>query len=372
MCKRRQWMKTLLRGKASASKTGGCAQVPMKRGRAVYIDILRILACYLVIFNHTGWRGFYLFASYPVGSLHWIVSFFFSTFCKTVPLFFMISGGLLLGKEESIGKTLRRAVKIVIDILLFSIFYYWLESRLKGASFSLTSTLKSIVKSNYWHMWYLYAYFTFILTVPILRKFVLSLDQKTSKYMLILAFFYLGIIPIIEYFWTGDIYANLKPAWLTANIFIFPVTGYIIENKIEITKRTLYQCWSLVFLCFILSSVCESYLLIKEPGSLVEKFNYNFTILNNASIYITVKYIFENKKFGDRTYKILTEIGACTYGIYLIHICFLGRLPNAPNPWAAIESLGYFGVFITCGCVFILAGVLTWLLRRIPIVRKLF
>lgn len=360
-------MKPTTSTKTPASGSRGTALGSSDRNRAVYIDILRIFACYFVIFNHTSTRGFLRYAIYPAGSLHWIASFFFATFCKTVPLFFMISGGLLLGKDESFSKTFRRSVKILIDIVLFSLFYYWLESRYAGTAFSLKDTFRTMLSEAYWQLWYLYAYIAFILSLPIMRKIVRSLDEKTSMYVLVLAFLYLGIIPIAEAFFSVNLCSWLKPGWLTPDIFIYPVTGYIIENKLRITKRMVCQCWVLVLLCFILSSFCEYYLGVRN-----EKYVQSFMLVNNLTIYITAKYVFGKKEFNNKTYRILTEIGADTYGIYLLHIVFLRKLPIALHAWEAIESLGFFGVFISCACVFILAGALTWLLRRIPIIRKLF
>ena len=358
--------------KAAVPAVDKDAQESSDRKRKVYIDILRIFACLAVIFNHTGVRGFLRYTQGPADSFQWIASFFFSTFCKTVPLFFMISGALLLGRDESIGKTLRRSVKILIDTILFSLFYFWFDSRLAGTEFLLKDTLRTMLNSNYGHLWYLYAHIALILSLPILRKLVISLDEKTARYTIVLASLFSGGIWIIQYFWTGPINDWLKPQWLTPFIFIYPVTGYIIENKMRIDKRTVCQLWGIVYLCFVLNSICESFSLEKEPGGAGETFIQSFMLINNMAIYVTVKYIFENKKYSDKKYKVLTEVGACTYGIYLFHVFFLGNWPITLNIWTKIEQIGYMGIFISCGCVFILAGVLTWLLRRIPIVRKLF
>ncbi len=339
--------------------------------RAAYIDILRIFSCLFVIYNHTNERGFLRFASEPAGSFQWIASVFFASFCKTVPLFYMISGALLLRKDESIGKTLQRTVKILIDLVLFSVFYMWFDSSLAGTAFSLKNALLGTLKGSYWHLWYLYSYIALILTLPILRKFVLSLDQRTSVYFFVLVFFYSSVVPIVEYFWTGTINGSLKPGWLTLYGLLYPVAGYLIENKLKITKRIVYGLWEIVGLCFVIGCVCEYFFLLKEPGSTSERFIQLFMPVNNLTIYVTVKYIFENKKFGDKAYKFLTETGACTFGIYLIHIFFLWKLPVTLDAWTTVEQLSYGGVFISCVCVFILAGMLTWLLRRIPIIRKL-
>ena len=67
--------------------------------RKIHIDILRIFAALLVIFNHTS--GFYYYHTY-VNIWESGIFVVLSVITKiAVSIFFMISGALLLGKEES-------------------------------------------------------------------------------------------------------------------------------------------------------------------------------------------------------------------------------------------------------------------------------
>ena len=69
--------------------------------RTVYLDFIRILAIYMVLFNHTRTSGFVLF-TVRRGSFFYPFYLFNAILIKSaVPLFFMVSGALLLGKEES-------------------------------------------------------------------------------------------------------------------------------------------------------------------------------------------------------------------------------------------------------------------------------
>ena len=69
------------------------------RRTLLHIELIRIIAAYFVIFDHTGKRGFFVFSVYERGSLQYWVYMILSIFCKIlVPLFFMIAGALLLKK----------------------------------------------------------------------------------------------------------------------------------------------------------------------------------------------------------------------------------------------------------------------------------
>lgn len=71
--------------------------------KKLHLEFLRIIAIMLVIFNHTGEKGFLLY-TIARDSVLYEFYLFSSIACKVaVPLFWMISGALLINKEESIS-----------------------------------------------------------------------------------------------------------------------------------------------------------------------------------------------------------------------------------------------------------------------------
>ena len=86
----------------------------------LHIELLRIIAAYFVIFNHTSKKGFFLFSVYERGSLPYWVYMFFSVFCKiSVPLFFMIAGALLLKKDMDLKEIWSKKIARILAALLF-------------------------------------------------------------------------------------------------------------------------------------------------------------------------------------------------------------------------------------------------------------
>ena len=117
--------------------------------RKSHIDVLRIVAAVFVVFIHTPAFSVYQKLN---GFHNWSYSAV-SVIAKTsVPIFFMISGAVLLDKEESIGTILRkRVLRIVVVLFLFSL---WLYKRMlpEGETFVLgkfLSALKLILVSDY-------------------------------------------------------------------------------------------------------------------------------------------------------------------------------------------------------------------------------
>lgn len=93
--------------------------------KKIYIECMRIIAIFFVIFNHMLEKGFFLFSMYPQKSVQYWFYMMIAVFCKfSVPLFFAISGALLIGKEESIKELYKkRVLKMVIVLVLFSLLY---------------------------------------------------------------------------------------------------------------------------------------------------------------------------------------------------------------------------------------------------------
>ena len=169
----------------------------VKQNHYLHMDVLRIIACLMVVFNHTNERGFMRLSSDELGSASFFLDTFMSTVCKAgVPLFFMMSGALLLGREESLS----RIIRILVDLIVFSLLYFWIDTKLVGQEFSLSSTLKMMISSNYWHLWYLYAYIVFVISLPVLRKLVKGMDESGAKYLFVLAFVYMAVYPILKVF----------------------------------------------------------------------------------------------------------------------------------------------------------------------------
>ncbi len=351
----------------------------------IYMDILRIIACLMVIFNHTNERGFMRLAADDIGSASFFLDVLMSTVCKVgVPLFFMMSGALLIKKEEPISRTLKRIPRILIDLLLFSFVYFYVDAWLLNQEFSLKSTLTMMLSSNYWHLWYLYAYIVLLISLPVLRKMVKGLDEGSSKYLICLAFFFMGIFPILSWLSPSGINKNLNLAWLTENVFIYPILGYILENKIPeewFTKKRIAEVWIVNIICFIISAICEYFFMLEKAaaddmGYFDERFLINFCIVNAIALYVTARYFTKNVAIGHAVSAFLAEVGKDTFGIYLLHGWFLWKIPALFAIWSRFEHTGvigyHFGILLSCVGAFICGGIVTAVLRRIPVVKKLF
>lgn len=99
-----------------------------KKDKKMYLEVLRILCIFFVMFNHTTPTGYLAFVGESNAVLY-ALYLFCSVLCRiAVPVFFMISGALLLGKTEPIRVVfMKRILRMAAVLLLISIpNYIWL------------------------------------------------------------------------------------------------------------------------------------------------------------------------------------------------------------------------------------------------------
>lgn len=300
---------------------------------------MRIVACYFVIFNHTGNNGFFLFSLYDINSLQFWSYMLVSVFCKfSVPLFFMIFGALMLQREPESLKKLwggERIKRMMLILLIWSFFYYLVEvfwSRTQEFNFEIFMGQFYDYDWNYSY-WYLYAYIPMLMTTPLLQRIVKGFADKDFLYMFFLFGVFNMLLPIIQYLLWQDrhnLNANFRLEWLCSSIFIYPCLGYFLQSRLKKgvwNKKRLMLLWA-VNIATILVSCYMTYLKAKATGECNEgasqSFHTSFVMVNCVTIFITCKYAMERIRISEWLHKLIVSAGRCTFGIYLIHIltCF--------------------------------------------------
>jgi surface polysaccharide O-acyltransferase-like enzyme len=200
--------------------------------RKLHLELLRAIAILLVVFNHTGTRGFLLFAT-THDPLLYAAYLFLSIACKVaVPLFFMVSGALLLQKQESLSTVCRRRiVRFVVVIVLFSLAQYAFTVYKSGPSFSIREFAGALYSSNVIVPYYfLYLYLAILVMLPFLRRMATGMPDREFLYLGALQVFLVGFVPVFEYL-AGARPLNLDIAFVAMNIFFF-LMGYFVEHRV--------------------------------------------------------------------------------------------------------------------------------------------
>lgn len=341
--------------------------------KKIHLEVLRILACFFVIYHHT-----YIYPETQVSIPELGITFFWGSFCCfAVPAFFMISGALLLGKEETIKEIWKkRVLKIAITLLLFSFVYYMRLVILGYRTFDIVEFVKELY-STHWNYsyWYLYNYIGYLICLPLLRSMVKNMSAMCFRYTMLIAIAYASVIPVLEYFvFDGSVRMNgyLEMPVFTEYCLIYPLLGYYIEHimDVEKAKKYLIPLW-LINLSLIGITCYMTYQNYCSTGEFTQSFYEHAMILNCITIYLTIKCLII-KIDSTVIHKAVCSLGGATLGIYLLHILIREWL------WNIFDYLRYdmhvhyiVAVFLFDIVIFVVGYMITIVLKRIPLIKKI-
>ncbi len=351
-----------------------------EKQREYYLDLLRIAAIMAVIAIHTELGELYM--QMPVGSVSYYICMFFSMLISfSPPVFFMISGALLMEKEESIVTIWKKRIsRIFLDLLVVSFLYFLLDiktGRCEADPLAFITNLFS--KPCITPFWYLYAYLSFLICLPFLRGMAKAMNETTGKYLFVLGIILLSILPELQrtLLKDFDLQADLRWDWLLSNVVLFPMLGYVLHKKIPAAKLKIYL--PLLGIADIVWLSYQTYVAVAASmaagQSLIsDGYRGRCAMLNAVTVFILFKFI-QEKGILKKAEVVFSEIGGCVFGIYLFHGFFLDRI-RLVGKFREILFMYFDGLamlipaFLWILIVFTAVGLGVWILRKIPIIRK--
>ena len=150
--------------------------------RIPYLDILRVVACMLVILIHTPIRQYAAYYNTPsiAGAVYTVLV---AVNCN---LFFMITGALLLPVTRTGTRFVKRRLWVVLPPLLVWTVVYLLEHALLLHNFTprlLTSILFHPVEGL---LWYVYVLLVVYVTLPLVSKCIDAIGKRGVEVLLVL------------------------------------------------------------------------------------------------------------------------------------------------------------------------------------------
>lgn len=338
----------------------------------LWIDLLRIIAMFGIVLLHTTAPLLYQFEKISA-SYWWTANVYDSAVRVCVPLFFLISGYLLLGKSQKLSYfILKRIKKVVIPLFAWSLIYLiWKRIIVFDYTISIKSVYSIIITPSYYHLWFIYALIFVYYLIPILRKLILNSSEYTKYYFVIIWFFIVSTVPLFENF-TGLV--NKIDFLAMPGFAGYFVLGYIIGHK-NISKKIFIIANVILILSYIFT-VVSTYLLSAQNGIFNGYFYGYFSpniILLSVTLFLSVRYKsqdikFENYQLGS---KIIEKVSAASLGIYLVHPILLHHLKNGDFGFTLSILTGHPILFIplTTIVVFVISFFLIRILQRIPVVK---
>ncbi len=346
-----------------------------KVSRNVFLDFLRIIACFFVIVNHTGMDQF--LTSSPEEPV-WFVSLFWFFLSKTaVPVFLMISGYLLLGRADSWRKNFSRVKRILIVLISCAVIYgvYHVLKNSSGKSLmTLLMMLAEDITKVYMRVpsnafWYLYLYLGLLVILPFLQKMSIAMQKQDFHILFLVSGIFLFVMPVLNHY---------SPYLTICTFFETPLfSGYIIIlfigqyfSRFDIAKtKKRFLVAALILIASVTFSVMASFLeYLRNPDDYLFFDNVLLfpVVLSSACVFYMASFLTLPQKAG----QFISRLGSHTFGIYLISDMLIDI--TSPVYQAAYASAFPFAAIILYEAgIFLCGWILAALLRKIPAVGKL-
>ena len=290
----------------------------------VYLDVVKLLAIVMVVFNHSGNNGYKMYLDVTAEPAHSLLMAL-SAFIKiAVPLFFMASGALLLRKDEPYGVTfVRRILRFAGILVAVSLFYYW-ESLGQDDVFSLRDFLIHLYRNDLTgHLWYLYSYICMLVLLPLLRK--LAQGMRTRDMLLMVIVWQAAqLLPAADYaiFRGAAVHTSYISFFTAAAYVVYPLLGYYIDNlqPEEEREETVYILLFLSILSIFFTCVLMHWRQGLDGGwtnSNREAYMGCLSVIPAATVFYGAKRIFSRCSAKGWLPKALFVLGSCTFGVYL-------------------------------------------------------
>ena len=351
----------------------------MTERKKLHIELLRMLAIFFVIMNHTGDRGQLYYLAIHEQPVHWLLMGFSALHKAAVPIFFLCAGALLLEKEESLGTLLKkRVLRFALVLLLFSLVAYLQQVAQEGRGFNVFYFVTHLYSQPLvYFYWYLYSYLGYLLMLPFLRRLARGMSDREYLYMLAL--------------WAGVKVLELLPFWLIETdlplqenfvlftmeyTVFFPLMGHFLEHrapeKLYGGKTAALSALSALLAIAIMCLTTERWCRLNGswPDYAGELYFGTLNFVVALALYLQAKTLFLRRQVGPGIEKTLTLFGSCSFGLYLLQQDYLLWLAPV-HDWLAPRLGTYPACLLWVLLICLVGTVVTWLLKQIPGLKKL-
>jgi len=312
---------------------------------------------------------------YQIGKIdffNWMTGNIYDSMVRmAVPLFFMVSGVLLLhSKEEPLiiffGK---RLLKVVIPLIAWSFIYILFKRYVENQDIDIFKhMIYSFNRAEYFHLWFLYTIIGIYLFLPILKVFIKNSSQSLQIYFIVLWIISVSIIPLINSATNLLIKSHIP---MMAGYIGYLVLGYQL-SKIQITKKIFYISLFMIIIS-TLSTIFSTYYLSERANRFVGFFYGYFsisTLIQAMSYFIFLKYISHNilEKL-EKTSQIIGLLSITSLGIYLVHPIYIKILNKIGI--SVLNGNPIIMIPLTAISTFLLSFITIFIIQKTPLIKRI-
>ena len=342
--------------------------------RILYLDEVRSLAIILVVIGHVT-RLF----SYDFNS--WLFCSGVFSFTRIgVPLFFTVSGSLLLTRRYEVKKFLEKRFKRVFLPFLFWIITYIIAGVvIWHFDFTFTYVVNTAFgvgdySALFWFIWSLIGVY---LLIPVISSFIREEGMKGAEYLILITI----ILSLLYTFGFFD-YPQMKYNFRVIFNF-FPVLGYFImgsyihNKKFNLSDKKMFLIGCVMFIAGICGHFAKIYLKGLGGYALapIDFFDI-FVIMETIGLFIAFKYastkwirkdarMLRETKLGE----VIVLFASCSFGIYFSHYIILRYVMYDGFLSPIRRSNPYFWLPVSSIIIIGMSWLLIYIMSKIPLLK---
>lgn len=314
-------------------------------------DCMRIISAFFVVLIHCS----------GVSSITHMAYNGLSRF--SVPVFVLISGYYLLPRDIALDRLARKVFTLFLTALVWSALYLLNQIFVYRQVFDAKEIARFILTLPV-HLWYLYALIGLYLFTPLLAVFHQHADKQQYQYILLLLFLLgsplvlllrSGSFPVLE-----EIISRMKIPYTTGFLFLFLSSGYFAKFGISSRCRRFFP------IIGIAGTMCTIIVTIFLHGSETPLSFFSPNVMvSGIGFFVFCKDRFQSVPQPVRQF--IQQLAPCMSGVYLVHMMLLSwisflfdRLPVLIQP------------LLQAVVVFILSTCLVFVLRKTPVLKRIF
>lgn len=291
-----------------------------KRVRRLDFDLLRVASMAAVVYLHTAADGLRQTEDMALWHLSNLLS---ALAVAAVPLFFMLSGALLLGSDRTddpVYLLRRRLPRVAVPGLCWSLLVVagvWLT---QGGEAALLKFVNLPAISALTPYWFLYALIPMYLLSPLLKRMTDHLEERHWRYLLGLWAVVTLAVHQLSGFLPDPWYALLREN-TTLNVSV--LEGYLgyfllgawLERLEKLPERRILLGAALGSWAAIALGTWVVFLVTGTYGEQFSTYRGVFTMVLSASLFLLFKDLFRGRRSG----RGAALLSACSFGVYLAH-----------------------------------------------------
>ena len=322
----------------------------MNKNRIAYLDVIRIIACMMVILMHSPMPG--------KGAPSIVLTGISFVTAPCIGLFFMVSGALLLPVSTTMKVFYRKRLpKVIIPTLVWTFIYIligFLEGSIKQDQLLRISLSTPFSAQGNGILWFMYTLTGLYLISPVISAWLEKASKKEVEFVLCLWIVSLLYPMLSKYLSVNE--SSTGMLYYFSGYAGYYLLGYYVNRyqpKVGILSSLL----------MIVLPIIICWLALKHDPSI--DFYKSFWYLSIFVAVMTYGWFSLIKMFRIQECSLLTIASSLSFGVYLCHILFMRRLI-----WNLYESdsTGWLSqILVTATVTFFLSFLFSFLVASTPL-----